>query len=163
MIGYYLKVIRSTLIIDKICQNKLNYSEFECGNLSSNETIQDTVQRHVTDYEAIKSSLGFVPKYVFLCKFIKNFSHLFRILYSVLAGTYSDKHGRRGLMFLVVLGYFLSLCSYAVNYYFLNELSWFFLYFELIYDVCGSFVLYYMMQYSYIVDVTTIEERQEFH
>lgn len=55
------EVIRSSLIVEKICQNKLNFSSEVCGNLTNNQEIQEEVQRHVTDYEALKSSLSLIP------------------------------------------------------------------------------------------------------
>ena len=57
-----IQVIRASLVLDKICQNKLNYTEEICNDLSSNETIENEVQRHVTDYEALKGSLSLAPK-----------------------------------------------------------------------------------------------------
>lgn len=62
-------------------------------------------------------------------------------------------------MFLAMLGYVLQLVSYAINYAFLKEISWQFLYLELIYDFCGSYVAFYMMEYSYVADVTQPTER----
>ena len=55
------EVIRSSLIVEKICQNKLNFTSEICGNLTNNQEIQEEVQRHVTDYEALKSSLSLIP------------------------------------------------------------------------------------------------------
>ena len=37
--------------------------------------------------------------------------------------------------------------------------SWRFLYLELLNDFCGSAITYYRMQYSYIIDVTSVTER----
>merc|ERR1711953_1331093 len=70
------EIIRSNLIIDKICQNKLNFTKEICANLSDYEDIQVDVQKHVTDYEALYSSISFVPK----------------LVYALLAGTWSDIH-----------------------------------------------------------------------
>ena len=84
---------------------------------------------------------------------------MFRIIFSVLCGTFSDKYGRRGPMFLALLGYCLQLISYAVNYAYLRELSWRFLYSELIYDLCGSYLTFYLVLYSYVVDSSEPSER----
>ena len=59
-----IKVIRSQLILDKMCQNKLNYSPEICENLTNNEDIQTEVQKHVTDYEATYRSITFAPKLI---------------------------------------------------------------------------------------------------
>ena len=80
-------------------------------------------------------------------------------MYAIFAGTFSDKYGRKPLLAISVLGRFLSIISYLSNFWFLKELHWSFLYFEIINDICGSFVTYYMMEYSYIADITNPEER----
>ena len=59
----FLKVIRSSLLLEKICLNKLNYTSDVCGNLIDHLLIQDEVQRHVTDFEAVKGTVSVVPKY----------------------------------------------------------------------------------------------------
>ena len=56
------EVIRSNLIIEKICQNKLNYSSQDCANLTNLVDMQKTVQENVADYEALYSSISFAPK-----------------------------------------------------------------------------------------------------
>ena len=57
-----LQVIRASLLTEKICQNKLNYSAEVCANLTQLEDTQHEVQRHVTDYEALFKTLTIVPK-----------------------------------------------------------------------------------------------------
>ena len=55
-------MIRSSLLTDKICQNKLQLEAEVCGNLTGAEEVQQEVQRHVTDYEALFRSVSIVPK-----------------------------------------------------------------------------------------------------
>ena len=57
-------MVRTSLVVEKICRNKLNYTEEICGNLSAFEDIQDDVQRSVTAYEADMQMLAFVPRCV---------------------------------------------------------------------------------------------------
>ena len=91
------------------------------------------------------------------CRFkICNF---FRLFWALIGGTWSDKNGRKPLLFLPVLGSFLQCVSYGLNYWFMMELHWRFLYLGLINSFCGSFVLYYMIEYSYLVDITTVADR----
>ena len=80
----------------------------------------------------------------------------FRIFFALLAGTWSDHHGRKGLLLLSVFGQFLGSLSYGLNYIFLKELDWHFLFVELIIDICGGSVTYYMMEYSYMTDITQV-------
>ena len=59
---FKIQVVRTSLVVEKICRNKLNYTEVICGNLSAYEDIQDDVQRSVTAYEADMQMLAFVPR-----------------------------------------------------------------------------------------------------
>ena len=61
-VSHFLQVIRSTLITQKICQNKLNFSEEDCGNLTQLENLQQEVQREVTDYEALYNAASILPR-----------------------------------------------------------------------------------------------------
>ena len=58
----YSQVIRSSLLLDKMCQNKLQHPAEVCANLTHYPDVQDEVQRHVTDYEAVYRSVSVVPK-----------------------------------------------------------------------------------------------------
>ena len=82
-----------------------------------------------------------------------------RILYSILAGTWSDRNGRKPLFFLPILGQILQSISYLFNYIFMEKMDWRFLYLELIFDLVGGAGSYYNMEYSYMVDITTVAER----
>ena len=82
-----------------------------------------------------------------------------RLLYALLAGTWSDSHGRRPLMFMSVLGQLLASLSYGLNYMFLTQLSWTWLYLELVNDFCGTYVSYYIAEYSFITDITNEAQR----
>ena len=77
-------------------------------------------------------------------------------MFALVADTWSDQHGRKGLLLLTVLGNLLSSLSYCLNYIFLKQLDWRFLFLELVYDFCGGSITYYMMEYSYIVDITQV-------
>ena len=80
-------------------------------------------------------------------------------MYALLAGTWSDAHGRKTLLFLSVLGQLLASVSYGINYWFLTQISWHFLYLELINDICGTYVSYYIAEYSFITDITEPSQR----
>ena len=77
-------------------------------------------------------------------------------MFALLAGTWSDKHGRKGLFLLTVLGQLLASLSYCLNYIFLKQLDWRFLFLELAYDFCGGSITYYLMEYSYVTDITQV-------
>ena len=80
-------------------------------------------------------------------------------MYALLAGTVGDKYGRKGLIFLSVMGQILASLSYALNYILLHHLPWQFLYLELLNDVCGTYVSYYLAVYSFIAYITTPDRR----
>ena len=153
--------MRASLITQKICQNKLNFSEEVCGNLTHLEEIQQEVQRHVTDYEALFNIISVLPRW-YCVAWHKSLIYLSlsisisRLVFALVAGTWSDQHGRKGLLLLTVLGNLLSSLSYCLNYIFLKQLDWRFLFLELVYDFCGGSITYYMMEYSYIVDITQV-------
>ena len=84
---------------------------------------------------------------------------LFRLVYALLAGTWSDTHGRKGLIFLSVLGQILASLSYALNYLLLHRLPWQFLYLELLNDLCGNYVSFYLAVYSFIAYITSPDKR----
>lgn len=84
------------MIIDKICESKLNQSNDICSNLTHHDDIEIEVQKHVTDYEALYSSISFGPKYVFnlikkekyvnICFVVKN--------YRILRGANKNNNGK---------------------------------------------------------------------
>ena len=53
----------------------------------------------------------------------------------------------------------LASLSYGLNYVFLRFLSWRLLYLELVNDVCGTYVSYYIAEYSFITDISPVEQR----
>jgi len=139
------EVIRSNLIIDKLCQSKFEYNATICDNLEDqvNKQYQDAVQVSVTEYESFYGTLAFIP----------------RIIYGLLAGTWSDRNGRKVLIGLPILGQLLASLSYGINYFFLKELPWQLLYLEFGNELCGTYVAYYLAVYSYITDVSDEESR----
>ncbi|XP_023349851.1 proton-coupled folate transporter [Eurytemora carolleeae] len=134
------EVIRSNLIIQKLCQSKLNYTEEICDDLGSqnNTQIAEEVRLNVTEYETLYGGLAFLP----------------RILYGLMAGTWSDRNGRKKLIGLPLLGQLLATLTYLLNYFFISQLPWQTLYLELLNDSCGTYVAIYIGLYSYITDIT---------
>ena len=82
-----------------------------------------------------------------------------RLLYALLAGTWSDQHGRKLLLVLPLTGQLLACLSYGLNYYLLTSLPWQLLFLELVNDLCGNYVAYYLALYSYITDITVASQR----
>ena len=82
-----------------------------------------------------------------------------RLLYGLVAGTWADAHGRKMLILLSVLGQLLATLSYALNYLLLQQLPWQFLYLELVNDLCGNYVSYYLAIYSFIACISSQDSR----
>ena len=57
-------MIGTSLLISKVCQNKLNHTVEVCGNLNlaENEGIQKEVQKHVADFEATFGVISIIPR-----------------------------------------------------------------------------------------------------
>ena len=144
------------MVTQKICQNKLNFSDEVCGNLTQLEEIQQEVQRHVTDYEALYNISSIFPRLCIMHSIVSYVTLLSRLVFALVAGTWSDQHGRKGLLLLTVMGQLLASLSYCLNYIFLKQLDWRFLFLELAYDFCGGSITYYMMEYSYVTDITQV-------
>jgi MFS family permease len=134
-------VIRPNLIIDKACLQYLNFSQEVCGDLLDNPEHKDQlgeVATVVSHYERNLSLYSLAPK----------------ILYSLLAGQWSDWHGRKPLIAITLIGQILGNISYVVNRYYLTELPFPMLYLEFIQEVCGEPIVFYIGLYAYIADVT---------
>ena len=87
-----ISVIRPNLLIDKACRVKLNFTEEICSNLSTTTNNNDTnlieVQKVVADYERTLNLAAAVP----------------RVTFTLLAGPWSDRHGRKLLILFPILG-----------------------------------------------------------
>ena len=59
-----------------------------------------------------------------------------------------------------MVGQLLASLSYGLNYMFLTQISWTWLYLELVNDLCGTYVSYYIAEYSFITDITHEAQRQ---
>ena len=87
------EVIRSNLLLDKACLVKLGYNYTFCDNLtetgdSENDKEFNEVQTTVSDYERTLNLAATAP----------------RILFALLAGTWSDQHGRKFIIAIPIFG-----------------------------------------------------------
>ena len=86
------EVIRSNLLLDKACLTKLGFNHTICDNLSETGDAEkdkdfNAVQTAVSDYERTLNLAATVP----------------RILFALLAGTWSDANGRKFIIDLNLL------------------------------------------------------------
>ena len=84
------EVIRPNLLIDKACRQKLNFTASICDDIND-EQFEDElneVQKVVSNYEGTLSLLAFFP----------------RIFYALVGGAWSDRHGRKPIIALPIIG-----------------------------------------------------------
>jgi MFS family permease len=81
------------------------------------------------------------------------------VMFALFLGPWSDKAGRKMLIILPFLGYFLYCITFIVNNYFFDELVVEFLWFESISSYFGGFALLFLGAYGYIADTTSLKSR----
>ena len=144
-----ISVIRPNLLLDKACRIKLNLTDEICDNLSNlNETseyynVTIEVQKVVADYETTLSLAAALP----------------RVAFTLLAGPWSDRHGRRLLIIIPIVGQAITALTLILNVKFFYDLPFEALYFEYVNELSGNFVVYYLGVYSYMADITSTDER----
>ena len=99
-----VSVIRPNLLLDKACNVKLNYTKEICTNLTGDYLIE--AQKVVSDYERTFNLAASGP----------------RILFTLLAGPWSDRHGRKLLILMPLIGQALTTLTYILNVKFFVEL-----------------------------------------
>jgi PCFT/HCP family folate transporter-like MFS transporter 1/3 len=81
------------------------------------------------------------------------------VIFALFLGPWSDKAGRKMLIMIPFLGYFLYCISFIVNIYFFDQLVVEFLWFESISSFFGGYALMFLGAYGYIADTTSLKSR----
>ena len=115
-------VLRTELAIAKVCQNELGHSPFICSDLHNHTDIEILVQKRVNMFEMQGDIMAQVPT----------------VIYAILAGSLSDKFGRKPLMVAAILGQILEGVALLVNQIWFTELRLEYLWFTNIYDMMGG-------------------------
>ena len=120
-------VTRANLLLDKACYVKLNFTEEICKNLTGDYLTE--AEKVVADYERTLNLAASGP----------------RILMTLLAGPWSDRHGRKLLILMPLIGQALATLTYILNVKFFFQLPFEVLYMECINELTGNInVLYYL-------------------
>ena len=90
---------------------------------------------------------------------LSNFIQIPIVMFALFLGPWSDRKGRKTLIILPFIGQFLFCIVYILNYFFFYELYADFLLFENINSIFGSWVLFFIGCYGYIVDTTSPDSR----
>lgn len=138
-----LGVLKTDLAISKICLTELGHNSSICEDLSNYSDIQVIVQKRVNMLEMYGDMMCQVPT----------------IIYALLAGSLSDKYGRKPLMILPIIGQILEGTALIVNKVWFRELPAEALWLANIYDVLGGGAIWYLAVYGFAADITTPEER----
>jgi len=142
----------ANLYIEKTCKvgsfffgNGTTFSNEVCDNLF-NGTFpeeQEYVQTVVANVEMVSNLIKQIP-----C-----------VIFALFLGPWSDRAGRKPLILVPYLGYFLFCMAMIVNTYFFDELYVEFLWFENISALCGSYVIFLIGCYGFLADTTSAETR----
>ena len=136
-------VLRTELAIAKVCQNELGHSELICSTLHNRTDIEILVQKRVNMFEMYGDVMSQVPT----------------VIYAVLAGSLSDRFGRKPLMIAAILGQILEGVALLVNKVWFSELSLEYLWLTNIYDMLGGGAVWYLAVYGFAADITSAEDR----
>ena len=122
------------ILLFKICDNLFN---------GSFDEEQMEVQAVTAKVEIVTQILKTIPM----------------VIFALFLGPWSDKAGRKMLILLPFLGYFLYCITFIINVYFYDELVVEFLWFESIASYFGGFALLFLGGYGYIADTTSQNSR----
>ena len=105
----------SQLYVDKMCRvnlvndgiiNATNSKEI-CDNIYSNKTLQTINQKRVTRLQTLSKCIQAIPP----------------LAYALVAGPWTDKHGRKPLILIPLFGYVLSSAIFVINTVWYHELK----------------------------------------
>jgi len=136
------QVIRSNLMIDKVCSVDLQYSGEVCAHIQEHREEQVEVQQRVTLLNLYISYISTGP-----C-----------ILMPLLLGPWSDRHGRKPVMVVPVLGHIVAELAYIANVYFWSLPSCYLL-LCCLYSLGGGTTTLLMGVYSMLADTTQAAAR----
>ena len=81
------------------------------------------------------------------------------VIFALFLGPWSARAGRKPLILVPYVGYFLFCMAMLVNTYFFDELYVEFLWFENISALCGSYVIFLIGCYGFLADTTSPDTR----
>ena len=127
--------ITNDLIIDKMCQVELNYSEEICANLTKEgfENINIEVQQNVNNFWMILEWMGNISAFV----------------YSLFAGSLLDQFGCKPFLLVPAIGLVMSRVCLLLNFALIDILPIEFFYMINMYNFFGGNSVFYLGSYSY--------------
>ena len=153
-----LGVLKTDLTISKICLIELGMNTTVCDNLNDYNETQVDVQKRVNKLEMYGDIMCQV-RADYHYNLIYYYYQVPTILYAILAGSLSDKYGRKPLTILPILGQILEGAALLVNKIWFRELPPEALWLANIYDVLGGGAIWYLAVYGFAADITAPGER----
>ena len=146
--GWYAMLssqVETNLLMWKICSFEFNQSEATCANFSANPQLEDQIYIRVNDFELIRKWISTLPP----------------VLYSILAGSLSERYGRKPFMIMPLIGAAIGIIFTFANYIFIDTLPITFMYFnmEFWYFLLGGIPIFYLGTYSYGADISSDDQR----
>ena len=136
-------VLTTELALAKVCQVELGYPQTLCSNLTNHTDIEILVQKEVNMFEMKGRMMTQVPT----------------IIYAIMAGSLSDRFGRKPLMISVMVGQILEGLALLVNTIWFSDLGLEYLWLTNVYSLFGGGAVWYLAVYGWAADVTSVEER----
>jgi len=143
MIVFLSDISTQELYLQKACQVNLGHSAEMCANMTENEQLLEETQEYVAGVQAYNVLLQRLPSVVFI----------------VLAGPLSDTYGRKPLLILPLVGFFLLNLIYLINVTWFQQLKVEYLLFECLQDFTGGRQIFGMATKCFIMDVTSDKNR----
>ncbi len=140
--GLYM-IVSAQLYIEKVCKVNLAYGDDICDNLQQHEEEQNAVQKKVSELKIYNRILEAIPS----------------VAFTLFAGPWSDRHGRKFLLISSVFGTLVSISVFIINSHWFYELKAEYLLFEAFKDCFGGFACFFMATHAYLADITDPKTR----
>ena len=95
----FFAIASDQIYVDKMCQVNLNYTKEVCENIYDHTEIQQENQVRVTNLKTIGRVIQAFPPF----------------LYTLIAGPWCDKHGRKPFIIISILSYGISNTVFLIN------------------------------------------------
>ncbi len=136
-------VLTQELYIQKVCLVNIGYDEDICSNLQDTENEQNNVQKLTSRFQMVRSTLSKIPS----------------LTITFLAGPWTDRHGRKPIIAMALLGAVLENVIFAMNSFWFKDLRAEYLLLEMLGDCLGGLATITMVAFAYMADIACKKTR----